>query len=347
MKAFRSFPTTRSTLAAMQRCPADPNAEFMMSLMVMSSSASGMAIRWFLAPPMQSERFPVARAALSRSCATRELPTKENAATPGCSAKAEATGAAPCTSEKTPGGQPASERSSAKRLKVRGTFSLGFMMRQLPQAIAMGNVHRGTMAGKLKGTTEATTPMGRRTSWQKTPRATSRTLPASISGRPVAKETVSRPLSTSASASPLFLPCSNTTSSVSSARCASQRLLNRKSTSTRALTGVSRQPGKAAAAALTARSTSSAPPSGTRAIASPVDGLVTGKDLLANDGMSLPPTKSCNNSGLLPAQDTGTSCAARTRTRRSSIMASARTGTGKRGQAARGQRAAILILIRT
>mmetsp|Transcript_121821 Transcript_121821/g.289658 ORF Transcript_121821/g.289658 Transcript_121821/m.289658 type:complete len:275 (-) Transcript_121821:142-966(-) len=242
-KARRPLPTTMSTLAAMQRCPAEPKAEFMMSLMVMSSSQSGMAIKWFLAPPMQSARLPVLRAVLSMMSATRELPTKDTAEMPGCSARALATVLAPFTTDSTPAGRPASARSCAMRSSVKGTFSLGLMMKQFPQPMAMGSVQRGTMAGKLKGTMEATTPTGRRTSWHHTPRATSKMRPASKSGRPVAKATVSTPFRTSASASPEFLPCSWTTSAVSSARCSSQRFLKRKSTSTRAFTGVSRQAG--------------------------------------------------------------------------------------------------------
>ena len=35
---------------------------------------------------------------------------------------------------------------------VRGTFSEGFKMTQLPVAKAIGKVHRGTMIGKLNGT---------------------------------------------------------------------------------------------------------------------------------------------------------------------------------------------------
>lgn len=102
------FPTMMRMLAAMQRCPADPKAEFMMSLIVIScwagwckkswnpengrgqecltyfrtnptdfsrplfryswrptSSQSGIAMRWFLAPPMHRARFPALRAVLS------------------------------------------------------------------------------------------------------------------------------------------------------------------------------------------------------------------------------------------------------------------------------------------
>mmetsp|Transcript_62099 Transcript_62099/g.161353 ORF Transcript_62099/g.161353 Transcript_62099/m.161353 type:complete len:212 (+) Transcript_62099:1073-1708(+) len=202
--------------------------------------------------------------------------------------------------ESTPLGRPASARSSAMRTRVSGTFSLGFMMRQFPQAIAMGSVQRGTIAGKLKGTMEATTPSGRRCSWQVTPVDTSSSRPASTSGKPVAKETVSMPLSTSASASPRFLPCSSTTRSVSSFRCASARALKRKSTSTRALTLVSFQPGNATAAAFTARSTSSNVPSGTRAISSPVAGFVTGREALAVEATNSPPMKFFSASGRRP-----------------------------------------------
>mmetsp|Transcript_4569 Transcript_4569/g.10696 ORF Transcript_4569/g.10696 Transcript_4569/m.10696 type:complete len:350 (+) Transcript_4569:573-1622(+) len=251
-KAFRPLPTTRSTEAAMHRCPAEPKAEFMMSEIVMSSSQSGIAMRWFLAPPIHNALLPVLRAVLSMISATRELPTNETAAMPGCSDKALATPCAPCTMEKTPLGSPASASSSAIRINVKGTFSEGLMMKQLPQPIAIGSVHNGTIAGKLKGTMEATTPSGRRTSWHHTPRATSKSRPAIKSGRPVAKATVSSPFRTSASASPRFLPCSWTTKAVSSAKFASHRALNRKRTSARALTGVSLQAGKAAAAALTA-----------------------------------------------------------------------------------------------
>mmetsp|Transcript_36706 Transcript_36706/g.59180 ORF Transcript_36706/g.59180 Transcript_36706/m.59180 type:complete len:201 (-) Transcript_36706:164-766(-) len=193
--------------------------------------------------------------------------------------------------ENTPFGKPASCSNSAKRMSVKGTFSLGFMIRQFPQPSAMGSVHSGTIAGKLKGTIDATTPRGRLTSWQWTPRDTSRILPASRSGSPVAQDTVSMPFKTSASASPLFLPCSFTTRYVSSFKLASAKLLKRNKTSTRALTPMSLQAGNAIKAAFTALSTSSAPHSGTRAISSPVAGLVTEMDELAAEATHSPPMK--------------------------------------------------------
>ena len=41
-------------------------------------------------------------------------------------------------------------------------------MKQLPQASATGNIHIGTMAGKLNGVMPATTPSGWRSEWLST-----------------------------------------------------------------------------------------------------------------------------------------------------------------------------------
>ena len=41
-----------------------------------------------------------------------------------------------------------------------GSFSDGFRMNVLPQAIAFANIHIGTIAGKLNGVMPATTPSG-------------------------------------------------------------------------------------------------------------------------------------------------------------------------------------------
>ncbi|MNR40873.1 hypothetical protein D3C85_1592020 [compost metagenome] len=41
-----------------------------------------------------------------------------------------------------------------------GSRSLGFRMKQLPAAMATGNIQHGTMHGKLKGVMPATTPSG-------------------------------------------------------------------------------------------------------------------------------------------------------------------------------------------
>ena len=59
-----------------------------------------------------------------------------------------------------PGGKPASVINSAMIIEGVGSVGLGLSMKQLPQAIATGNIHAGTMTGKLNGVTPATTPRG-------------------------------------------------------------------------------------------------------------------------------------------------------------------------------------------
>ena len=66
----------------------------------------------------------------------------------------------PWTTLKTPSGTPASASSSARRIEADGSFSEGFRMNVFPHAIAVANIHIGTMAGKLKGVIPATTPSG-------------------------------------------------------------------------------------------------------------------------------------------------------------------------------------------
>ena len=60
----------------------------------------------------------------------------------------------------TPGGTPASRASSASSMGVSGSCSEGLSTKVLPQTMAMGNIHSGIMAGKLKGEMPAQTPMG-------------------------------------------------------------------------------------------------------------------------------------------------------------------------------------------
>ena len=58
----------------------------------------------------------------------------------------------------TPAGSPASAQISASSSDADGSFSEGLSTTALPQAIAIGTNHSGTMAGKLKGEITATTP---------------------------------------------------------------------------------------------------------------------------------------------------------------------------------------------
>ena len=57
-------------------------------------------------------------------------------------------------------GKPASEKSSASITEHEGSFSEGFNIKAFPQAIEMGYIHIGTIAGKLKGVIPAQMPKG-------------------------------------------------------------------------------------------------------------------------------------------------------------------------------------------
>nr|BFE87498.1 hypothetical protein GCM10020093_100990 [Planobispora longispora] len=61
---------------------------------------------------------------------------------------------------KIPSGSPASFQSRAISSDADGSRSDGLSTNALPQATAMGNIHIGTMAGKLNGVIPATTPSG-------------------------------------------------------------------------------------------------------------------------------------------------------------------------------------------
>ena len=68
-----------------------------------------------------------------------------------------------------PLGSPASASNSAARSEHEGSFSEGLSTKVLPQAMASGYIHIGTIAGKLNGVIPATTPSGWRIVYVSTP----------------------------------------------------------------------------------------------------------------------------------------------------------------------------------
>ena len=146
----------------MHRSPAEPNAAAARWSAATSGSASGSTTAWFLAPPRAWTRLPFA---VPRSWMYRAIgvePTNETAATSGESRIASTASLSPCTTLKTPSGSPASCHSSASRIEADGSRSLGLRTNVFPHAIAIGNIHIGTIAGKLNGVMPATTPSGSR-----------------------------------------------------------------------------------------------------------------------------------------------------------------------------------------
>src|SRR3954470_15268386 len=92
--------------------------------------------------------------------ATGDEPTNEIAFTLGWVSSASTHSRPPWTRFRTPLGKPAFSRSSMIITTVSGTFSLGFKTKVFPQARASGNIHIGTIAGKLNGVIPTQTPRG-------------------------------------------------------------------------------------------------------------------------------------------------------------------------------------------
>src|SRR6185369_18010916 len=92
--------------------------------------------------------------------ATGDEPTNEIAFTFGWVRSASTDSRPPGTTFKTPFGNPAFSNNSIMSNAVSGTFSLGFSTNVLPQTRASGNIHIGTIAGKLNGVIPTHTPNG-------------------------------------------------------------------------------------------------------------------------------------------------------------------------------------------
>ena len=182
----------------------------------------------------------------------------------------------PCTTLNTPSGAPASDISRASSIGAPGSRSDGFSTKVLPQASAIGNIHIGTMAGKLNGVMPATTPTGWRIENTSTPPATcGEYSPFSACGIPQANSTTSSPRAISPLASSNVLPCCDEISRASSSRLARTRSRKLNMTCARLAAGVADQLGNAALAAATAAFTSSVLASGTDVTGWPVAGLKT------------------------------------------------------------------------
>ena len=274
--ASAAEPTATAAEIAMHRSPAEPNAAAARWSAAKSTSASGRMMAWFLAPPRAWTRLPFAVPRWWMYLAIGVDPTNDTAATSGESRIVSTASLSPCTTLKTPSGRPASFQSSAIRIDADGSRSLGLRTNVFPQAIATGNIHIGTMAGKLNGVMPATTPSGSRNEYVSTSVDTwSEKSPLSREAMPHANSTTSSPRCTSPSASESTLPCSSVISSAISLACAFTSSRKANSTFVRRLTEVCAHAGKASAAAPMAARTSAADPSRTSACCWPVAGLYT------------------------------------------------------------------------
>ena len=200
-------------------------------------------------------------------------PTKLTALMPGCARMASTATLSPCTTLNTPSGSPASAHSEASSREADGSFSDGLSTNVLPHAMASGNIHIGTMAGKLNGVMPATTPTGCRIEYESTPVETfSENPPLSRCGMPQANSTTSRPRATSPAASEATLPCSSVISWARFFAFALTSSRNSNSTEARLASEMRRQSRSASVAAATAASTSAGVAKSTWPLTWPVAG---------------------------------------------------------------------------
>ena len=201
-------------------------------------------------------------------------PTKLTACTSGCASSASTASLSPLTTLNTPSGRPASFRRPARISAAEGSRSEGFRTNVLPQTSAIGNIHSGTIAGKLNGVMPATTPSGWRSVYASMPALTFSVNSLFRScGAPQAYSTMSMPRASSPAASDNTLPCSREIAATSSSARCSSSALKRNMTRARASGVVVAHAGNAAFAASTARPTSAAVANGTRAPSAPVAGV--------------------------------------------------------------------------
>ena len=143
--------------------------------------------------------------------------------------------------------------------------------------MAIGNIHSGTIAGKLNGVIPAQTPSGCIRLKLSTPRPTFiECSPFNKCGIPQANSTTSKPRVSSPWASENTLPCSLLISTASSSRCCSSKALNLNITRARFNGVTCDQLIKAVAAAAMAARVSSAVAKLTSVWATPVAGSNTG-----------------------------------------------------------------------
>eukprot|EP00760_Papus_ankaliazontas_P005651 PhM_4_TR12695/c0_g1_i1/m.105198 len=285
----RLSPTKTATERAMQRWPDAPMEDPMSEFSACSLSASGMMTPWFLAPRLAWTRLPCF-VPTSWMYSPAALPPTKEMARMGLLLQMKSTvGTPPCTTLRTPLGTPACSASLTSSMTVCGTFSEGFSTIVLPHASAMGNIHSGIMAGKLKGQMPAVTPRGclneYRSMWWDTLSSVS---PCISEPMPQACSTTSSPRKTSPLASVSVLPCSCVSTAARRSMFERTRSWYLSITRARLDTLTSDHDFAASALLATAASSSSGVDWGTRESSSPVAGLTTSKSSEALDCTSWP-----------------------------------------------------------
>ena len=87
---------------------------------------------------------------------TWPLPTNDTALMSRCVQRKLTAATPPCKMLMMPAGTPACVASLMIFMDAEGTFSEGLRMKALPVLTAIGSIHSGIIAGKLKGAMPAT-----------------------------------------------------------------------------------------------------------------------------------------------------------------------------------------------
>ena len=155
-------PTATAAEIAMQRSPAEPKAAATRWSAAKSRSASGSTIGVVLRAAEGLHPLAAARCPCSwMYFAIGVEPTNETAATSGWSSSAStAVLVAVHDVEDAVGQAGLGPQLGDQDRRADGSRSLGLSTKVLPQAIATGYIHIGTMAGKLNGVMPAHTPSG-------------------------------------------------------------------------------------------------------------------------------------------------------------------------------------------
>ena len=156
--------STITRLVAVQRCPVEPKAPCTMPPSALSRSASASRMTAFLPPISACTFFSRDAPRVYRSVPISVLPVKDMPATSGDSTSALPTlPPGPVIRFSTPGGTPASSKTSVNFTAHSGVPDAGLKMMALPQIIAGAIFHAGMAMGKFHGVMMPTTPRGRRT----------------------------------------------------------------------------------------------------------------------------------------------------------------------------------------
>ena len=219
-------PTGTATLPAMQRSPAQPNADACSALTAWSRSASGMMIRWFLAPPAACTRLPCRRAGLVDVPGDgRRADEGDRPAPADASSSASTAVLSPCTMLNTPGRQARlGEQFAQFHRRQRHLFR-----RLQDERVAAGDRHGEHPQRHHRRKIERRDAdadadrMPARLAIDAAAPGSPAICPISRLGMPQANSTISMPRCISARASASVLPCSRVTRAASSSkRCLQQ-----------------------------------------------------------------------------------------------------------------------------